>query len=97
MGLKAENLVLAIFFGPLILASVLSSLLTMFLTDPPQFLLMGFVVGFMLFAVAKLSVLKEGQFFSFGWSSMSGKCKMMYLSGYILMMLCALIAGVIVL
>jgi uncharacterized membrane protein YgdD (TMEM256/DUF423 family) len=42
-------------------------------------------VGFAMFATAKLSVVRSGPVFSFGTRFMSGKMKVLYLSGYVLL------------
>ena len=46
-----------------------------------------FILGFGLFFSAKLSVIKAGNMFSFGTVKMNKKYKVMYMTGYVIMVL----------
>lgn len=76
-------------FGPFIVAAVLYISMSVILTAPRfwAYIIVGlYVVGFGCFAVAKVSRIRSGDFFSFGSSRMSPKLRTFYRVGYALML-----------
>lgn len=94
MGPNSAKINAMILFGPVLMASVLSFTLSVLATDPPRILELGFILGFSLFLSAKVSILRKGNFFSIGWNLMSQRFKKIYLIGYIIMIVCALLSGI---
>jgi hypothetical protein len=69
---------------------VIALLLFCMLTAPVESMLSFFVVtgfGFLLFAVAKVSVFRQGHLVSFGSAKMSPQMKMAYRTGWVLMVI----------
>lgn len=89
-----------IFLGPLLLGVGLAFAIVSARADPPGtalFTLFLLVAGVVMFATAKLSVLRSGHRLSFGWRSMSTFHRRLYLWGYALMVFGVLLGiGVLV-
>tara|TARA_B110001454_G_scaffold219057_1_gene249568 strand:+ start:7039 stop:7329 length:291 start_codon:yes stop_codon:yes gene_type:complete len=78
MGPQSAKFNAAIFYGPLICGALLS------LNFRVQLALI-FIVGFVLFFRAKISILKKGNWVSFGAREMTPEMKKLYYLGYLIM------------
>lgn len=78
MGPQSAKFNAAIFYGPLICGALLS------LNFRIQLVLI-FIVGFVLFFRAKISILKKGNWITFGTKEMTPEMKKSYYLGYLIM------------
>lgn len=85
MGPNASKITAALFFWPIVVLGILSSATSIVMTNPSELLYWGFSIGFLLFVIAKVSVIRTGQLSTFGSEPLSARMKKYYFSGYGLM------------
>lgn len=85
MGPKSNQLNLFILLFPALVGGAMAYLAPSIKSKWDLVFVIMYMLGFLLFVYAKYKVIKMGQLFSFGFSLMQPKDKMIYIMGYLLM------------
>lgn len=87
MGPQSSQLNFLIVFLPAIIGGVIAYLSPNIKSQWDFVFVLMYVLGFLMFLFAKFKVLKPRQYFSFGFSLMQPKDKIIYVMAYLLMII----------